>query len=142
MMNLLIATLLLAAAPPTPGKPVPARPAPASPAAGRPLTGNWAGGGFAMREAPTGTIVQGPCASGLIAGPVLVDRNGNFTATGYYNPYSAGYRLSDLAPRDKIAYFNGKVSGRTLDLKVRPQGKPELHYLLKRDARAKFAKCS
>ncbi len=139
--------LILAAAAPVPGPgkaapaPVTANPAPV-PVARTPLTGIWAGSGFALRQAPSGIVVQGPCASGLIAGQVLVDKAGNFTATGYYNPYTSGYRLSDIAPRDHIAYFKGKVTGKTLDLTMRVQGKPEAHYVLKRDAKAKFARCN
>ncbi len=146
MLNLLlpISGLMLAAAAPAPapaaGKPVPAAGKPA-PTPGTPLTGVWAGSGFALRQAPNGTVVQGACASGLIAGPVLVDKAGNFTAIGYYNPYTSGYRLSDLAPRDHIAYFKGRVAGKTLELTMRVENKAETHYVLKRDAIAKFARC-
>lgn len=133
MTNLLlpIASLLLVAAAPAPAPP-----------ASQPLTGNWAGDGFAVRASPTGTIVQGKCASGKISAPIIPDKAGTFTATGYFNPYTSGYRLSDIAPRDQIAYFNGKVSGNTLDLTMRINGKPDAHRILKRDAKIKFPKCN
>lgn len=135
MTNLLlpIVSLLLVAAAPAP-KP--------APAASQPLTGNWAGDGFALRTAPTGTIVQGKCASGKISAPIIPDKAGAFTATGYFNPYTSGYRLSDIAPRDQIAYFKGKVSGNTLDLTMRINGKPDAHHILKRNAKITFPKCN
>ena len=127
----LIGLLIIAAAP---------APAPAQPL--RPLTGSWAGDGFALRVAPTGVVVQGKCASGMITEQIVPDKTGAFTATGYYNPYTSGYRLSDLAPRDKLVTFKGKVKGNTLVLTMRMIGRPdESRYVLKRDAPIKFGKC-
>jgi hypothetical protein len=128
----LIGLLLIAAAP------AQAPPKPPLP----PLTGNWAGDGFALRVAPTGFVIQGKCASGMITDQIVPDKTGAFTATGYYNPYSSGYRLSDLAPRDKLATFKGKVNGNTLVLTMGMVGRPdESRYVLRRGAAVKFGRC-
>ena len=94
-----------------------------------------------MRSAPTGTVVQGKCASGKIDQPILVDRDGRFSVTGYFNPYTSGYSLSDLAPRDQIAQFDGRVTDNILVLAMRISNQPDARYTLKRGAGIKFARC-
>ena len=126
-----VAALTLAASVPA-GAPV--RPsAPAAPV--QALAGDWAGDGFAVRSAPTGTIVQGRCAWGKIEGRILLDRDGSFRATGYFNPYMSGYKLSDLARRDKPAMFEGRVTGKTMKLTLRIAKKPDRRLVLRQGAR-------
>ena len=115
---------------------------PAAPAPTRQLTGDWAGDGFALHTAPTGTIVQGRCAWGKIAGGIWLQANGAFRAAGYFNPYSSGYKLSNIARRDKAAMFEGRVTGKTLALTMRIAGKPDRRVVLRRGAVIKFAECS
>ena len=105
------------------------------------LTGNWAGDGFALRSAPTGLIAQGRCASGKISGPVFLDRTGAFTAIGYFNPYTSGLSLSDIAPTDQTARFVGRLVGNNMQLQVHVAGLPETNHVLKRNASIKFGKC-
>lgn len=136
----LFALLIVSAAPaplPLPGKPALAQLPPQL------LTGSWAGDGFALRPARTGYVVQGKCAAGKITGQVVPDKGGAFTATGYFNRQTSGYRLPDLAPRDQPASFKGKISGNTLKLAVRVADSPgETRYVLKRGAAIKFPDCS
>lgn len=107
-----------------------------------PLTGNWAGDGFALRTVGTGYVVQGKCASGKITSQVVPDAAGAFAASGYYNVYTSGYRVSDLSRRDTPASFKGKVSGNTLNLTMRVKGRPEdVQVVLKRGAKIKFPAC-
>ena len=117
---------------------VAAAPAPTSP---QPLSGEWATKGFALRTAPTGFVVQGKCASGKIPTPIYPDSAGNFAVSGYFNPYSSGYRLADVAPRDTPARFKGKVAGNKLALTMQQNGKPDATFLLIRGAPSKFAPC-
>jgi hypothetical protein len=126
--------LIVAAAPaPTASKAPPVVPA---------LSGNWGGDGFALRPAQTGYVVQGKCAAGKINDRIVPDASGAFVAKGYFNAYTSGYRLSDIAPRDHAATFKGQVSGDRLTLTMRVAGRPdEMHYVLKRGAIVKFPKC-
>ncbi|WP_310498724.1 hypothetical protein [Sandarakinorhabdus sp.] len=115
----------------------------AAPSSPQQLAGIWAGDGFGLRPARIGYVVQGKCAAGKITGPVFPDRSGTFAATGYFNRQTSGYRLSDIAPRDQLASFKGKISGNTLVLIVRLADRPgETRYVLKRGAAIKFPDCS
>lgn len=110
-------------------------------AAPAPLSGSWAGDGFLLRSAPTGMVVQTGCRIGKIETPIVPDKAGNFTATGYLNAPSTGYRLSDVAPRDRVATFKGRVAGSTLTLTVQVEAQPATSYRLVRGAPIKFPKC-
>lgn len=138
---LILPALLLAAAAPAPA-PRDAAPQPFSASAVTPFTGSWAGDGFTLRSAQKGYVVQGKCAGGKITSKVLPDASGAFTASGYYNRYSSGYRLSDIAPRDRAATFTGKIKGNTLALTMRVAGEPSArHFILKRGAAIRFPDC-
>lgn len=137
LMTTTVAAVMLGAA--AAALPVP-RAAPA--AALEPLAGEWAGDGFAVRSTPTGTMVQGQCAWGKIEGRILLDRDGSFRATGYFNPYMSGYKLSDLARRDKPAMFEGRVTGKTMKLTLRIAKKPDRRLVLRQGAKTKFPKCT
>jgi hypothetical protein len=131
-------SLLIAAAPaPT------TAPRQAAPAQPKPLAGNWAGDGFALRTVGTGYIVQGECASGKITAQVFPDASGSFAASGYYNAYRSGYRLSDVSPRDTPASFKGKINGNTLSMTMRIADRAEeTRFVLKRGAKIKFPACN
>ena len=134
-----VAALTLAASVPA-GAPV--RPsAPAAPV--QALAGDWAGDGFAVRSAPTGTIVQGRCAWGKIEGRIALNPDGSFRATGYFNPYSSDVkRLSDLGRHDQPTVFDGRINGKTLRLTLRIANKPARQLVLRRGAKIKFPKCT
>lgn len=134
-MILLLGLLIAAAAP----APKPAMPAPS---VNKALTGNWAGDGFALRATTTGYVVQGKCASGKITSQIVTDAAGSFRAGGYFNPYSTGYRLSDVGRRDVPAVFSGRLSGNSLALTLAVAGRDEAHFVLKQGARIRFPKCA
>ena len=106
------------------------------------LTGNWAGDGFAIGANADRATVQSGCSHGRSSAPIALDKTGGFTARGYYNPPHSGYRLEDIAPRDRPATFTGKLSGKTLLLTVmvKGDGKAVSHTLV-RDAHIKFPDC-
>ena len=106
------------------------------------LAGNWAGDNFSLRVTRDGAMVQGKCANGKITAPIQLDPKGRFSAAGYFNPYTSGFRLSDLAPRDQPAQFSGQVSGNVLELRLLSDTVPSKPvYKLRRDARIKFDDC-
>ena len=126
-----------AALPPAAGKP-------ASPGAKAALLiGSWAGDGFAIGADEDRATVQSGCSHGRTAAPISLDKAGGFVAHGYFNPPRSGYRLGDIAPRDRPATFSGKVSGNTLLLTVTFSGggKASPHTLV-RGAHIKFPDCS
>jgi len=138
---LVTATLALAAAP-APQAPAPAA-KPAAPADSRPLLlGNWAGDGFALGGGEKRITVQNGCTKGRSAGPVRVNKDGSFSAKGYFDPPHSGYRLGDIAPVDRPAVFSGTITGKTLTLTVFYAGRPTgPAHVLTRDAPIAFPRC-
>ena len=115
--------------------------APAKPASPT-LAGNWAGDGFSLRVIGNDTVVQGKCMSGKVGGRPPLDGNGRFSASGYFNPVSAGLSLSQTNPKDRPAQFSGRVVGSTLELQIKSDlVKGNKTYRLRRNALIKFADC-
>ena len=113
----------------------------AAPAPSAPLTGKWGGEGYSLRVVPTGAIVQAKCVSGKIEGNIVPDAAGAFAGTGYFNRDSSGYRLADMARRDRKADFSGKIMGSKLKLTIRAAGEREVAVVMVRGAKMKFPVC-
>lgn len=118
---------------------------PASPKLdGKLLVGNWAGDGYAIGADKDRATVQSGCSHGRTDAPIALDKAGSFAARGYFNAPHSGYRLGDIAPRDRSAMFSGKLQGKTLLLTVAFNGdgggKAGPHKLV-RDGQIKFPKC-
>lgn len=111
-------------------------------APGRILIGNWAGDGFAVGADEDRATVQSGCSHGRTTAPITLDRNGGFITRGYFNPAHSGYRLGDIAPRDRPATFTGKVSGNMLVFTLAFDGSSKtLPHTLIRGGSIKFPKC-
>ncbi|MBC7520747.1 MAG: hypothetical protein H7268_06600 [Sandarakinorhabdus sp.] len=111
-------------------------------AATTPLAGNWAGDNFSLRVIRGGAMVQGKCVNGKITSPILVDGKGHFVASGYFNPVTSGFRVSDVSPRDQPAKFIGQVNGDKLELKLQADGiSGPTSFKLQQGKTIKFADC-
>jgi hypothetical protein len=122
----------------TPAKPLAA----AAPAGSKPLSGVWAGDGVSLRINAAGAVVQAKCVVGKMAVPIWVDANGRFEANGYLNPVISGYRLSDLAARDRPARLSGRVKGSKLELTLFSGAVAEKKtYRLAKDRTIRFTDC-
>jgi hypothetical protein len=114
----------------------------AAPAQGAsPLIGKWAGEGVAFRAGADHATIQSGCSSGRSDRPVTLDAAGTFRLKGYYNPPRSGYRLSDIAPRDRPAVFTGKVIGNTMDLEITAANSKPIRHTLHKNQPIKFPRC-
>jgi len=114
----------------------------AAPAGSKALSGVWAGDGVSLRINSAGAVVQAKCAVGKVAVPIWVDARGQFAAKGYLNPVVSGYRLRDLAARDRPARLSGKVTGRTLEMTIYSEAiASEKTYRLTKDRAIRFTDC-
>ena len=137
MQRLLPFALALALAAPAMTKTTPARPV-----TGPALTGDWGAFQIRVNLASTGGVIAMDCADATIDGPVHLDANGSFTATGRMTLLSPGpQRNADAPPASVPARFSGKVDGQTMQLTIHRQPGPDSNHILKAGRQVKIIRC-
>ena len=81
-------------------------------------TGLWSGTGITMNVADKEVTIEYPCADGEIAGPIKTDRNGNFNVAGVHIRHRPGPVRVDAKPDREAVRFEGRVTDKTMKLKV------------------------
>lgn len=91
---------------------------PAAHATANPVTGSWGGAHVSLTLGPAGGRLEYDCASGGIDGPMLMDRAGRFTASGYHSPGHGGPDREGYEPPRLPAVYSGQVLGNAMTLTV------------------------
>jgi hypothetical protein len=83
-------------------------------------TGNWGGQHINIKVTPQSATIEYDCATGVIQGPLVIDRNGNFNLHGTHRMERGGPVRADETPKDLPATYTGSIRGNsmTLNLKV------------------------
>jgi hypothetical protein len=107
------------------------------------IEGTW--GGDRLRlvvDAKGAGRVELDCASGAIAGPLMLNEKGAFAAAGTFEQYRAGPQRADEAAAAKNARYEGTVEGETMTLSIWPEGaaKPQI-FKLRKGAAVKLVRC-
>ncbi|HEX6881344.1 MAG TPA: hypothetical protein VF135_13325 [Terriglobales bacterium] len=79
--------------------------------------GLWGGSQLRMEVNDAGAELDFGCGSATIAGPITLDQNGNFAASGTYQQGSFG-PTREGASAGREASFTGSVQGNTLKLEM------------------------
>lgn len=80
--------------------------------------GIWGGSGVRLSVEQKTVKLEYACASGEIDGRLKVDDRGNFKANGVHIQMRPGPLRVDNAPERRPARYEGKISGKTMTLKV------------------------
>ena len=104
------------------------------------LRGSWGGEHVGLTITETGSSLIFDCASGTIPGAFTVDGAGHFDISGSYTPGEGG-PVTENPPPPQAASYSGRVSGRTMTLRVNPQGSPGSEYLLKQGQAPNILAC-
>jgi hypothetical protein len=80
--------------------------------------GNWGGSGIGLNVEAEGVNLEFDCATAEIPGDLMIDKAGNFVAAGVYIRRSPGALRIKLPPKRAAARFEGKISGKTMTLKI------------------------
>ena len=83
------------------------------------LTGVWGGDHVSLSTNEAGSRVEFDCAHGTIPGPLTIDGQGSFIATGSFVREHGGPIRQDEAPDVYPAIYAGTVRGTLLQLTVR-----------------------
>ena len=82
------------------------------------VPGKWGGTGIGLNVEETTAAIEFDCATAEIPGNLMTDKAGNFTAKGVYIRRSPGALRTKLPPKRVAARFEGKISGKTMTLKI------------------------
>lgn len=106
-------------------------------------TGSWGANGIGIVVEDGGARIEYDCADGEIRGKLMIDGQGNFTANGVHIQQSFGPTRLDNPPQEQPARYTGKISGKTMTLKVVLTETKETvgEYVLEKDKYARIHRC-
>ncbi|MEP6786945.1 MAG: hypothetical protein ABJB40_00835 [Acidobacteriota bacterium] len=80
--------------------------------------GYWGASGIGVTVEEKSVSIQFDCAEAGIREVLTADKTGSFKVKGFYQPHSPGpTRLND-PPKDVPAWFEGKVTGKVMIIKI------------------------
>ena len=81
--------------------------------------GNWGGQHINIKVTAQSATIEYDCANGVIQGPLVVDRNGNFNLRGTHRMERGGPVRADETPREVPATYTGSIRGNTMTLSLK-----------------------
>lgn len=105
--------------------------------------GNWGGSGVGLVVEDSRTNIEFACADGEIEQKLMLDEQGNFSANGFYTQQLPGPVREDDPPKRQPARYEGKISGKTMTLKIVLTETKETvgNYTLEKDKYANIHRC-
>jgi len=82
-------------------------------------TGNWGGQHINIKVTARSATIEYDCATGVIQGPLVVDRNGNFNLRGKHRMERGGPVRANETPREIPATYTGSIRGNTMTLNLK-----------------------
>jgi len=104
-------------------------------------TGNWGGQHINIKVTAQSATIEYDCASGLMRGPLVVDRNGNFKLHGTHRMERGGPVRADETPREVPATYTGSVRGNTMTLNVKVADAEVETFKLEKGKEGELFKC-
>jgi hypothetical protein len=80
------------------------------------LTGSWGGPHASLEVTGETARIEYDCAQGTIDGPIVLDREGRFEASGTHAPERGGPVREGQEDSSQPARYRGHVAGKTLTL--------------------------
>src|SRR5829696_6233909 len=81
--------------------------------------GTWGGPHINMKVDAKSATIEYDCASGVIKGPLIVDRDGNFNLRGIHRMERGGPVRADEKPNEVPATYTGSIKGNTMTLNLK-----------------------
>ena len=98
---------------------------PATGAANRVSVGMWGGKHIGMEVTDTGARIEYDCAHGTVDQQLVADENGRFEVQGVHIQESGGPVREGEEDKGRPARYTGRVEGKTMTLTVRLAGADE-----------------
>jgi len=104
-------------------------------------TGNWGGQHINIKVTSQSATIEYDCATGVIQGPLAVDRNGNFKLRGTHRMERGGPVRADETPRDLPATYTGSIRGNTMTLNLKVSDAEVETFRLEKGKEGELFKC-
>ena len=104
-------------------------------------TGNWGGQHINIKVTAQSATIEYDCATGVIQGPLVVDRNGNFKLHGTHRMERGGPVRADETPRDLPATYTGSIRGNTMTLHLKVSDAEDETFTLEKGKEGELFKC-
>jgi len=111
--------------------------------AGTVVTGNWGGQHIGLTATANSSEIEYDCAAGTIAGPIVLDGAGRFTAIGTHTIGHGGPMRIDEVPDTHPARYDGRIRGNRMELHVTltDRNQDVGSFTLERDANPLVVRC-
>ena len=103
--------------------------------------GNWGGPHINMNVGAKSAMIEYDCASGVIQGPLVVDRDGNFNLRGIHRIERGGPVRADEKPNEVPAAYTGSIKGNTMTLNLKLSDSDEETFTLEKGKEGELFKC-
>lgn len=104
-------------------------------------SGLWGGEHINMKVGAKSAAIEYDCASGVIDGPLVFDRDGNFNLHGIHRMEHGGPVRADEKPNEQPATYTGSIKGHTMTLTVKVAGSEIDTFTLEKGKPGELFKC-
>jgi hypothetical protein len=104
-------------------------------------TGVWGGSHINLNVGAKSATIEYDCASGVIDGPLVIDRSGHFNLHGTHRMERGGPVRSDEDPRQVPATYTGTIKGNTMTLTLKLSDSEEETFTLEKGKPGELFKC-
>ena len=104
-------------------------------------TGVWGGPHINVKVGKQSATIEYDCASGVINGPLVVDKSGNFSLHGTHHMQRGGPVRADDDSRQIPATYTGSINGNTMTLTLKLADSEEETFTLEKGKAGELFKC-
>jgi hypothetical protein len=104
-------------------------------------TGLWGGPHISIEVGQKSATIEYDCASGVIEGPLVVDRNGHFKLRGTHKVERGGPVRADDTAKPYPATYTGSIKGNTMTLTLKLSGSDDETFTLEKGKEGELVKC-
>jgi hypothetical protein len=104
-------------------------------------TGNWGGQHINMKVGAKSATIEYDCATGVIQGPLVVDRDGNFNLRGTHRMQRGGPTRADETANGHPATYTGSIKGNTMTLNLKLSDSDVETFTLEKGKEGELVRC-
>jgi len=103
--------------------------------------GTWGGQHINLVVGAKSATIEYDCASGVIKGPLVVDRDGNFNLRGIHRIERGGPVRADEKANEVPATYSGSIKGNTMTLHLKVSDSDVETFTLEKGKEGELFKC-